>query len=90
MLFVPEHFKKDLGILETKIFKWEEELLKDKIKSKKRYQKLVGRYDALLPQLEAPLIEIREKLKQRGLISKLNKPKAVKRLLFIQDDIIIK
>ena len=89
-LFVPEHLKKDLGSLETKIVEWGEELIKGSVDLKKRYKEPVGCYDALPPQIEAPLIEIREKLRQRGLISKSNKPKAIGRLIHVPDDLIIK
>ena len=90
ILFVPEHLKKDLDNLEAKILEWEGELTEGSVDPKKRYKELVGRYDALPPQIEAPLIEIREKLRQRGLISKSNRPKAVGRLIQVPDDLIIK
>jgi retron-type reverse transcriptase len=88
ILFVPEHLKKDLDNLEAKILKWEVEL--GTVDSKKKYNELVGRYGVLPPQIEAPLTEIREKLRQEGLISKSNKPKAIGRFIHISDDFIIK
>jgi hypothetical protein len=89
-LFVPEHLKKDLDNLEAKILEWEEELTRGSVDPKERYKELVGRYDALPPQIEAPLIEIREKLRQRGLISKSNRPKAVGRFIHVPDDLVVK
>lgn len=86
--FVPEHLIK--VHLEAKILEREKELVKGSVDPKKRYKELVGRYDALPPQIEAPLIDIREKLRQRGLISKSNKPKAIGRLIHVPDDLIIK
>jgi len=90
ILFVPEHLKKDLGNLESKVFEWEEKLLKSNTDLKKKYKKLESRYDALPLQIEAFLIDIRKKLKQKGLISKSNKPKPIRCLIYLPDDLIIK
>jgi Type II intron maturase len=88
--FVPDNLKKSLDELDIKISEWEVELSTNSGDPKKRYKKLVGRYDTLPPQIEAPLIDIREKLKDKGLISKSNKPKAVGRLIHVPDDSIVK
>ena len=90
LLFVPEHLKKDLNNLENKILEWEKELIKVSDEPKLKYKELVGRYDALPPQIEAPLTEIRKKLQQRGVISKSNKPKGIGRLIHVPDDLIVK
>jgi hypothetical protein len=90
ILFAPEHLKKDLNNLKFKIFEWEKVLTKGSIDSKKIDKEQVSRYDVLSHQIKAPLIEVREKLKQKGLISNSNKPKAIRRLIRLPDDLIIK
>lgn len=90
IMFVPEHLKKDLNNLKFKIFEWEKMLIKGSVDSKKIDKEQVSRYDVLSHQIEAPLIEVREKLKQKGLISNSNKPKAIRRLIRLPDDLIIK
>lgn len=90
VFFVPDELKEDLDKLEAKIFEWEKRLDIVSEDPKKKYKELAGRHDALPPQIVAPLIEIREKLRMRGLISKSNKPKAVGRLIHVPDDLIIK
>jgi hypothetical protein len=90
LFYVPVHLKKDLVALEAKIADWEKTLMEGNPDPKKRYKEVVGRYDALPPQIEAPLEEIRSKLRQRGLISKSNKPIAVGRFIYVPDDLIVK
>lgn len=90
LFYVPDHLKKDLGALEVKISDWEKDLTKSNLDPKKCYKELAGRYNAFPLQIEAPLEEIRAKLRQWGLISKSNKPIAVGRFIHISDDLIIK
>jgi hypothetical protein len=90
LFYVPVYLKKDLVALEAKIADWEKKLMEGNLDPKKRYKEVVGRYDALPPQIEAPLEEIRSKLRQRGLISKSNKPIAIGRFMYVPDDIIVK
>jgi len=90
VLFVPDKLKKDLEMLDQKIEVWEKDLNKLDENPDKRYKKLVGRYDALPPQINAPLVDIREKLRNRGVISKSNKPKSIGRLVYVPDRDIVK
>ena len=89
MHFMPDNLKEDLVKLEEKIRKWEEKIAESSKDEKQRYKELVGRYDALPPQIKAPLEDIRRKLRNRGVISKLNKPKAIGRLIHVPDDKIV-
>jgi hypothetical protein len=50
---------------------------------------LVGRYDAFPPQINSPLLEIRNKLKDRGIFSNSNKTKAIGYLIHSSDSDII-
>jgi hypothetical protein len=84
-----DHLKKDLVDFEAKIVDWEKELMKGNSDSKKRSKKIVGRYHVLPLQIEAPLEEIRAKLRRIGLISKSNKPVALRRFFNVPDDLIV-
>jgi hypothetical protein len=90
LFYVPDHLKKDLVAFEAKIADWEKKLKEGNSDPKKRYKEIVGRYDVLPPQIEAPLEEIRANLRRRGLISKSNKPIAVRRFAHVPDDLIVK
>jgi len=89
IIFVPDHLKKTLATLEQEIHDWENDLSVVKGSPKEVYKQLVGRYDAFPPQINAPLLEIRNKLKDRGIISNSNKPKAIGRLIHSSDSEII-
>jgi len=89
IIFVPDKLKETLATLEQEIYNWEKDLNVSKGNPTQIYKQLVGRYDALPPQINAPLKEIRNKLKDRGIISNSNKPKAIGRLIHTQDNEII-
>lgn len=89
IIFVPDHLKKTLATLEHEIHDWENDLSLVKGSPKEVYKQLVSRYDALPLQINAPLLEIRNKLKDRGIISNSNKPKAIGRLIHSSDSEII-
>lgn len=89
MIFVPDKLKEELKAAKQIVDKWEEDLNLPEKDPDKRYKELVGRYDALPPQINAPLINIRDKLRQRGIISKSNKPIAIGRLIHVPDDKIV-
>jgi len=88
--FVPDHLKEDFRSLEAKMSEWEEAVTKPSVDPVKRMKEIVGRYDALPPQINAPLEDIRDKLRNRGVISKANKPKAIGRLIHVPDEQIVK
>lgn len=90
IIFVPDNLKEDLAALDLKIKEWEENLSLLNENPNKRYKELVGRYDALPVQINAPLDMIRIKLRERGVISKSNKPKAIGRLIHVPDNEIVK
>jgi group II intron reverse transcriptase/maturase len=90
IIFVPDKLKDDLEKLEQAIKNWENDLNMLDENPEKRYKELVGRYDALPPQINAPLQDIRDKLRNRGIISKSNKPKSIGRLIHVPDSEIIK
>ena len=87
--YVPKDFKEDLINFDEKLSKWEEKIVVVSENPKERYKELVGRYDALPPQINAPLSDIRLKLRNRGIISKANKPKAIGKLIHVPDDKIV-
>jgi group II intron reverse transcriptase/maturase len=89
MIFVPDELKETLGAAKRAIDKWEKDLSLPEEDPKKRYKELVGRYDALPIQINAPLVDIRFKLRDRGIISKSNKPRAIGRLIHVPDDKIV-
>jgi hypothetical protein len=89
MLFVPDKLKEDLKAAKQAVDKWEGSLNLPESDPDKRYKELVGRFDALPPQINAPLMSIRDKLRQRGIISKSNKPIAIGRLIHVPDDKIV-
>ena len=89
IIFVPDHLKKTLATLEQEIHDWENDLSVVKGSPKEVYKQLVGRSDAFPPQINAPLLEIRNKLKDRGIISNSNKPKAIGRLIHSSDSDIV-
>lgn len=88
--FIPSELKKDMKTLDAKINKWNGEITTASEEPKAKYKELVGRYDALPPQINAPLEDIRDKLRSRGIISKGNKPKAIGRLIHVPDENIVK
>lgn len=90
LIFVPEELRERLKELDLKLTEWQSGLSQISDDPKKKCKELVGRYEALPPRIEAPLKEIREKLRGRGLISKSNKPKAVGRLIHVPDESIVK
>ena len=90
IIFIPDNLKKDLTTLDLKIKEWEENLSILNEDPKKRYKELIGRYDALPVQINAPLDTIRTRLQERGIISKSNKPKAIGRLIHVPDSGIVK
>lgn len=87
--FMPDHLKEDLRKMESKIVEWEKEIVSLSEEPKQRFKEIAGRYDALPPQINAPLEDIRKKLRDRGIISKSNKPKAIGRLIHVPDDKIV-
>ena len=89
MIFVPDELKEKLEAAKRAVDKWEKELRLPEKEPKKRYKELVGRYDTLPPQINAPLVDIRTKLRERGIISKSNKPRAIGRLIHAPDDMIV-
>ena len=89
MHFVPNELKKSLKVMNHEIDEWETNLYLPEKDPEKRYKELVGRYDALPLQINAPLVDIRSKLRERGIISKSNKPKAIGRLIHTPDDKIV-
>jgi group II intron reverse transcriptase/maturase len=89
MIFVPDELKETLEAAKSAVVKWEKDLSLTEEDPKKRYKELVGRYDALPPQINAPLVDIRAKLRERGIISKSNKPRAIGRLIHVPDDKIV-
>jgi len=89
-IFIPSLLKKNLNILESKFFKWENGLIYKKSRGKQRCGELIDLSDLIAIQLEAPLIAIRKKLKQKGFISKLNKPIALRHFLQVPVEFIIK
>jgi hypothetical protein len=90
MLFVPDKLKEDLKKLDLIIDEWEDSLSSPDKNPKKRYRELVGRYDAFPLQINAPLADLRDKLRKRGIISKSNKPIAIGRLIWVPDANIVK
>jgi DNA-binding transcriptional regulator YiaG len=89
MIFVPDELKETLEVAKSAVEKWEKDLSLPEKDSKKRYKELVGRYDALPSQINAPLVDIRAKLRDRGIISKSNKSRAISRLIHVPDDKIV-
>jgi group II intron reverse transcriptase/maturase len=89
MIFVPDELKETLKFAKQAVDKWEKDLSLPEKNPDKRYKELVGRYDALPPQINAPLADIRDKLRKRGIISKSNRPIAIGRLIGTPDDKIV-
>lgn len=89
MHFVPDKLKKSLKAMNHEIEEWGNSFNIPEKDQKKRYKELVGRYDVLPPQINAPLVDIRARLRERGIISKSNKPKAIGRLIHVPDDKIV-
>jgi hypothetical protein len=87
--FIPKHLKDDLMNFEEKIRNWDEKTIIPGENLKIKYKELVGKIDVLSLQINAPLEDIREKLKSRGIISKSNRPKTIGRLIHTPDDKII-
>lgn len=87
--FIPSELKEDMKTFDAKINKWESEITIVSEEPKAKYKELVGRYDALPPQISAPLEDIRDKLRSRSIISKSNKPKAIGRLIHVPDEKIV-
>jgi hypothetical protein len=87
--FIPSELKEDIKMFDAKINKWESEITTVSEEPKAKYNQLVGRFDALPPQINAPLEDIRDKLRSWGIISKSNKPKAIDRLIHVPDEKIV-
>jgi hypothetical protein len=89
MVFVPYELKKPLEAAKQAVDQWEKDLSLFEEDPKKRYKELVDRYDVLPLQINAPLVDIKAKLRDRGIISKSNKPRAIGRLIHVPDDKIV-
>ena len=85
MIFVPNKLKEDLKAAKEAVDKWEKDLSLPDETPKKRYKELIGRSDMLPPRINAPLFEIRAKLRESGIISNSNKPRAIGRLISVPD-----
>jgi hypothetical protein len=78
---VPDKLKENLEASNRAIDKWLDDL---KVYGKgftKHYKKTSGRFHAIPLKILAPLVDIKIKLREKGVISKLNKPKAVSDLI---------
>lgn len=90
IIFLPEKLRKELEVLNREIDEWKKDLNSLDDDPKKRYKELVGSYETLPLQIDAPLENIRDKLRKRKIISKSNKPKAIHRLYHVPDSQIVK
>lgn len=87
---VPAGILETLKQLEIELKDWENQAPKNKSKhSGELYNILKGKFQSLPPQINAPLDNLRDKLRDRGIISKSNKPMSVGKLMSQPDQIIV-
>ena len=87
---VPARVLEILKQLEIELKNWEKQAPKNEYKyPKKSCNVLEVKFKALPPQIKAPLDNLRDKLRDKGIISKSNKPTAVGRLVTQPDHIIV-
>ena len=91
-IFAPQYVKSSLIRLYIDLNKWKNLYLKE-ILAKKTEQKThlakLSQWSVKSTQIKAPLNEIKQKLINRNILTKKNKPKAVNKILFLSDDAII-
>lgn len=89
IILVPDELMKNLEVIKRLIDKWKKNfnLLEE---NPKKYKKLISCYDVTFFQISAPLVEIRDKLREKSIISKSNKPKAISRLIHVLDNKIVR
>jgi retron-type reverse transcriptase len=86
---VPATILETLKQLKIKLKDWENQAPKTESKHPGGSSILKGKFQPLPLQINAPLENLRDKLKAKGILSKSNKPRAVGRLMTKPDEIIV-
>lgn len=89
-MFMPDSLKKAFSKIESLIYQWEKDLVNVTSENfKLKYNNLRGRFESLSLQIEAPLKDLRDKLRLRGIISKANKPTSMSLMIWLSDEVIV-
>lgn len=89
-ILVPYSVKKAISVMESLTYQWEKDLVNVVFEDPKlKYNNLMGCFESLSPQIDAPLKDLRDRLRSRGIISKANKPTSIGRMIWLSDELIV-